>query len=304
MQALVRDEFQEGQVSQQTKKSFADKWNLNPGLAFENTLNVHSDIFKWIMTRNGFNDKQSFQLYLNDKKRILDAGCGNGRVTKLIRDNSDPNAKIVGIDLSSSHVAAKNLAQEQNVSFFEKDLLGDLSDLGKFDFIYSQEVLHHTDDPLQAFKNLTGLLADNGEIAIYVYKEKAPIREYTDEFVRGKIKNISYEDAMKVSRQFAELGKKLSDLNVTIDVPDVDILEIKSGTYDIQRFIYHFFTKCFWSNEMSAEDNAVVNYDWYHPQECSKHTLPEVKEWFAKCGLDVVHEHVDEYGVTVRGINK
>ena len=66
MQALVRDEFQEGQVSQQTKKSFADKWNLNPGLAFENTLNVHSDIFKWIMTRNGFNDKQSFQLYLND----------------------------------------------------------------------------------------------------------------------------------------------------------------------------------------------------------------------------------------------
>jgi 2-polyprenyl-3-methyl-5-hydroxy-6-metoxy-1,4-benzoquinol methylase len=58
--------------------------------------------------------------------------------------------------------------------FFQKNLLEDLSDIGKFDFIYSQEVLHHTKDPKQAFNNLVAQLDNNGLIAIYVYKKKHP----------------------------------------------------------------------------------------------------------------------------------
>ena len=48
----------------------------------------------------------------------------------------------------------------------------DLSSLGKFDFIYCQEVLHHTTNPFFAFKNLVNLVAPEGEIAIYVYKKR------------------------------------------------------------------------------------------------------------------------------------
>ncbi|MEP7265533.1 MAG: class I SAM-dependent methyltransferase, partial [Bacteroidota bacterium] len=141
-----------------------------------------------------------------------------------------------------------------------------------------------------------------GEIAIYVYKKKAPLREYTDDYIRDRISSLDYNEAMKACEQITALGKKLSEYKMDIDIPAVDILEIKEGTYDVQRFIYHFFMKCFWNNNLSFHDNAVINYDWYHPQNCSRHTLEEVKEWYVNAGLKIVHEFSDFYGITVRGI--
>ena len=79
------------------------------------------------------------------------------------------------------------------------------------------------------------------------------------------------------------------------------ILEIDAGEYDLQRFVYHFFMKCFWNPELSYADNVAVNYDWYHPQLATRHTLPEVEEWFQEAALKIVHRNVDYYGITVRG---
>ena len=38
----------------------------------------------------------------------------------------------------------------------------------------------------------------------------------------------------------AELGKILSDLNLKIYVPEIQLLDIPEGQYDLQRFIYYF----------------------------------------------------------------
>ena len=59
--------------------------------------------------------------------------------------------------------------------------------------------------------------------------------------------------------------------------------------------------KCFWNPELSQNDNVVVNYDWYHPQLCTRHTIDEIKGWFDDCGLVITQECVDYYGITVRG---
>lgn len=285
-----------------TKNSFKDKWEKNTDCAFENTNTEGSDIFNWILNRNGFNLPLEFSNFLSNKKRILDAGCGNGRVTSLLRNyTNNDSTEIVGIDLVAAKIAEENLKNCKNVSFFQKDLLEDISDLGLFDFIYCQEVLHHTSNPRQAFSNLVNLLSKDGEIAIYVYLKKAPIREYVDDFIREKIADYPYEQALKICEQITELGKTLSNLNIKINVPDVEILEIKSGEYDLQRFIYYFFMKCFWNNELSFNDNSVINYDWYHPQLCSRHTLEEIQNWFKEEGLNITHEHQDFYGITIRG---
>ncbi|MCS6947726.1 MAG: hypothetical protein NZM12_08940 [Steroidobacteraceae bacterium] len=45
----------------------------------------------------------------------------------------------------------------------------------------------------------------------------------------------------------------------------------------------------------------LINYDWYHPQLASRHTLEEVVGWFHEAGLDIVQEHTDFYGITLRG---
>lgn len=285
-----------------TKQSFSDKWSKNADCAFEQTITEGTDIFNWILTRNGFASSAQLRDFLSGKKRILDAGCGNGRVTALLRKYSDEaKTEVVGIDLVAADIARKNLADAKNMRFEMKDLLGDLGDLGKFDFIYCQEVLHHTSDPEGAFNNLTKRLDDDGEIAIYVYKQKAPIREFVDDFVRNRIADLPYDDAYRACEQITMLGKALADAKIKIEVPDVDLLEIKGGEYDLQRFVYHFFMKCFWNDELSMNDNVVINYDWYHPQLCSRHTVEEIREWFEKANLCIVQECVDFYGITVRG---
>lgn len=292
------------EVLDQTLTSFRDKWEQNRQLAFSETLREGSDIFNWILTRNGSADARAFGQWLAGRKRVLDAGCGNGRVTALLHKYASPSAEIVGIDLTAAEVARENLKPLDRVKVEQRDLLGDLDGLGHFDLIYCQEVLHHTADPRGAFLNVCGRLAPGGEIAIYVYKVKAPVREYADDFIRDRISELSYDDALAAMKEVTELGRVLSELNAKVSVPDVKVLGIEGGEYDVQRFIYHFFLKCFWNPSLTFDENAAINYDWYHPQLCTRHTLGEVEGWFADAGLEVVHRCVDHYGITVRGVRR
>ena len=285
-----------------TAKSFSEKWHKNTDLAFASTLQEGSDIFNWIVGRNGWQDANGMRAFLEDKRRVLDGGCGNGRVTALLRAHSSPEkTEIWGIDLTASDVAAANLEGATNVHLRKANLLDDLTSLGQFDFIYCQEVLHHTDDPAKSFSNLCEILAPGGEIAIYVYKLKAPVREYTDDYVRSQISHLPYEEALRHCAQITQLGKALSELQAKVVVPAVEVLGIEAGEYDVQRLVYHAFAKCFWNPELSVEANDVINYDWYHPQTATRHTLEEVRVWFDTAGLKINHEHVDPYGITVRG---
>lgn len=285
--------------SQQTFTSFSDKWENNRKLAFSETQDESSDIFRWILTRNGLASPADLRAWLSARTRILDAGCGNGRVTALLRTYAPASADIVGIDLSPD-VAKENLEGLDRVMVQSGDLMGDLTGLGEFDLIYCQEVLHHTADPKAAFLNLCGRLAPGSEIAVYVYKQKAPLREYADDYVRGQISGLPYDEALKAMNGLTELGRALSELDVKVRVPDVPVLGIDAGEYEVQRLLYHFFLKCFWNPSMSFADNAAVNYDWYHPQLCTRHTREEVEGWIAEAGLRLIHVCVDHYGITVR----
>lgn len=287
--------------SNNTARSFRDKWEQNSGLAFDQTLSETADIGRWILTRNGWQNHAGLRGFLADKKQILDAGCGNGRVTALLCAHRAEDAQVTGIDLVASKVAAENLRNTECTAFHEKNLLGDLSDIGPFDFIYCQEVLHHTGDARAAFRNLTTRLAPGGDIAIYVYKIKAPVREFTDDYVRERIAALPYEEAMAACRQITALGKALAEQSANVTVPAVDILGIEAGEHSFQRFVYHFFAKLFWNPDLTFEENTAINYDWYHPQNCTRHTVEEVRGWFAECGLTVTQECVDHYGITMRG---
>lgn len=295
-------------MSNNVKKSFYDKWIKNPNALFKETMDKNSDVQKWILHRNGFESLDQFSTYLKNKKSILDAGCGNGRMTSLFYEITTLDCKIIGVDIATADIARKNfqdIKQDINrVSFETRDLTANLNSLGKFDFIYCQEVLHHTLIPSVSFKNLANLLEREGEIAIYVYKKKSAIREFTDDHIREKIKKLSYEDSMFFCSEIAMLGKVLSELNIKIKVPEVKLFEIEEGEYDVQKLLYHFFAKCFWNPKLSLNDNALVNYDWYHPEIATRHTIDEVEQWFASNGLKIIHKYVDFYGITVRGIKK
>lgn len=284
----------------QTHRSFNDKWVRNPGLAVSQTRDPSSPFNTWIMERNGWGNAEGLRSVLASRHRILDAGCGNGRVTALLSSLA-PHAEVVGIDIIELEPARVNTGAFPKVSLVQRSLREPLDDLGRFDFIYCQEVLHHTGDARASFLNLANILSDAGLLAIYVYRQKAPAREFMDDHVRGLISSLPYDEAMVVCRQITELGRRLAEVTGEVTVDDIAALGIEAGQYTPQRLLYNFFLKCYWNPDLSFEENAVINYDWYHPAQCSRHTLSEVRSWFEGAGLRVSWERQDLYGITMHG---
>jgi SAM-dependent methyltransferase len=285
----------------QTTRSFADKWSRNPTLAVSHTLDQDSVFQQWILERNGWNSASGLKKALESKRRILDAGCGNGRVTALLASMA-PHAEVLGVDQVDLAPARENAKRFPSASFKNANLLNSLSELGRFDFVYCQEVLHHTGDAKASFNNLVEVLVPGGEIAIYVYRRKAPAREFMDDVIREKISKLPYDEAMVVCRQITELGRRIAEIQQEIEVDDLPAIGIEGGRYTPQRILYNFFLKCYWNPELSFEENAVINYDWYHPSHCSRHTIEEVQEWFERARLHVIWKRQDLYGITMRGM--
>ncbi len=102
-------------------------------------------------------------------KKVLDAGCGNGRFAYYA---AKYGAEVWAIDLGPAvEVARRNTERAGEVQVVQADLHRPPFALESFDFIYSIGVLHHLPDPEQAFQNLLRYLKREGEIQIYLYWE-------------------------------------------------------------------------------------------------------------------------------------
>ena len=109
-------------------------------------------------------------------KKVLDAGCGNGRFAYYA---AKYGAEVWAIDLGPAvEVARRNTEQAGRVQVVQSDLHRPPFAPESFDFIYSIGVLHHLPDPEEAFQNLLRYLKPGGEIQIYLYwkPERQPIK--------------------------------------------------------------------------------------------------------------------------------
>lgn len=218
---------------EQVQGTFAYKWNRNPDFGI--TGETARIMTEWMMPVLGWKDEADYAKYLNPRKIILDAGCGNGRETiRLARLN--PDALVIGLDISDAvDQAIKNAEGLPNIRFIQGDLCRPPVARGAFDYVHSFGVLHHTPSTKAAFSALAPLLSAEGEFAFYVYVKKAPIREFSDDYIRAEIRKMSPADAWDEMERLTLLGKALSDLKAEVDVPAVPTLGITAGKHDVQQ---------------------------------------------------------------------
>ncbi|MCL2512645.1 MAG: methyltransferase domain-containing protein [Oscillospiraceae bacterium] len=128
----------------------------------------------------GERDKPIFDLIshipLNDPKRILDIGCGPGNSTAHLKKRYK-NAEIIGIDSSRSMIEKARQAHS-GITWLLKDANEDLSDLGAFDIVFSNSVLHWLPGHDRLLPRLFDLLDIDGMIAVQIpYFMGTPVYE-------------------------------------------------------------------------------------------------------------------------------
>jgi SAM-dependent methyltransferase/uncharacterized protein YbaR (Trm112 family) len=280
-----------------THETFSSKWQAAQN---EDWKPMFEFQHQWYERRYGFESEEAIGEFLSGQSAILDAGTGLGRDAARFARLSE-GAEVVGMDLSEAVTFAhKEFGSLPNVHYVQGDILNPPFAGDTFSFVSSDQVIHHTPDAPRAFRTLADTIKDGGDIACYVYKVKAPMREYADDYIRERTTKMSVDDCMRFSEAITELGHKLSDLDakITLEKP-IPELGIEAGEHDVQRLIYWNFLKCFWNDDWSQEINVLTNFDWYHPPYASRHTAEEVRQWCADAGFEPTLLDDGDSGISV-----
>ena len=108
---------------------------------------------------------------------VLDAGCGNGKLTTSI---AGYGAEVVGMDLSRSveraaaHAEQQEAAGAASVHFVQGNILEPPFAPETFDHIHTSGVLHHTPDTWRAFDSFRALGKVGAHVYVQLYRRREP----------------------------------------------------------------------------------------------------------------------------------
>jgi trans-aconitate 2-methyltransferase len=105
------------------------------------------------------------RLELDGNERVLDAGCGTGRVTAMLLERL-PDGHVIGLDGSAAMIeqAGARFVDEPRVELIVADLTEPLSLNGQVDAILSTATFHWIADHGSLFGNLASVLRPNGQL--------------------------------------------------------------------------------------------------------------------------------------------
>lgn len=134
----------------------ADYWNADQ---YEQSSDLQ---YRWAMS-------YLKKLQVQGNERILDVGCGDGRITTAIA-KALPNGYVVGVDFSDS-MLEKSLKNKKDSGlknlFFEKRNAVQLDYENEFDLIVSFSCLHWVPDYFAALKGIEKALTPGGKVFLY-----------------------------------------------------------------------------------------------------------------------------------------
>lgn len=303
--APARGSPEASEAQAQTESAFGYKWHRretyeSPALA--------AFTRQWLLEKYCDGDPDLLARWLdNGPQLILDAGCGAGYSAILFFGDHLRRHDYLGVDISNAvDVARERFAEAGYPGEF---LRADLSSLpirdGSVDLVFAEGVLHHTDDTAAAVSVLARVLRPGGRFLFYVYARKGPIREFSDDLVRRHLAPLSDGDAWEALWPLTRLGIALGELNAQVDVPEpIPWLGIPAGSIDVQRLFYYSVMKAYYRPDFTADEMHHINFDWYRPLNCHRHTEDEVRAFCRDAGLAIERLHAEPSGFAVVAIRE
>jgi SAM-dependent methyltransferase len=282
-----------------TREMFGFKWTQEDTFTRPESLALMRG---WLEQRYGRVAELPWWSEYGERPLVLDAGCGAGVSGRELFGPMGDRVRYLGVDLTPAVEVARRRFREAGLDagFLQADLTNLPLEPGSVDVIFSEGVLHHTDSTEGALKAVAPLLREGGRILFYVYRKKALIREYTDDAIREQLQAMSPQDAWKALEPLTRLGIKLGQLEAQLEIEeDVDVLGMKAGTFDLQRWFYYDIAKAYYDPAMTFGEMHHINFDWYAPKNAFRQTEEEVRQWCEEADLEVETEHIHQSGITI-----
>lgn len=237
--------------------SFSDQWSMYQygELTWELKLKERLDYFFYYINK----PKDS----LNDLL-ILDAGCGNGTLSAVIAGSG---GNVIAMDYSNSveqaHMHRRQFLNNNMLHYVQGDVQNPPFAENIFDIIYSDGVLHHTDNTMKSFDALVPLLKEGGSFFVWLYRSDLigiyRIKEFFVKLIRVFIRPFP----RKLQKALCFLGAIILNIQLRIK----HILGFR------KRRIIPLWLK------------TLNLFDTFTPKYNHLHTPDEVKSWFIKNGF-------------------
>lgn len=245
-----------------TKKSFEKEWRL---FDYDKDKTWNADGNDMIERFLKETNETKSSLY---SKTILDAGCGNGLLDKLL---AELGAKIIGMDISNSIEKAFNKNTNSNAYFIQGDVQFPPLIESFFDIVHCSGVLIHTNNTRLSFFNIEPFVKKNGKLSVWLYHPRKDRIHKTILKVRGLT----------------------SKLPITIQ-------------YYLYLLVFYpplYLIKLFKRQKPRRNELMVSLMDQFSPEFRWEHEPDEVKEWYHKKNYrDIEITTVDTFGFNITGI--
>jgi SAM-dependent methyltransferase len=102
-------------------------------------------------------------------KRVLEPGCGTGRLTGILSRQVGCNGKVVALDISPEMVnaAREKAGKNDNTDIFVAHIESFPAPIDKFDLILCHQVFPHIEEKAFALQRLNDLLVPGGKVVVF-----------------------------------------------------------------------------------------------------------------------------------------
>lgn len=191
--------------------------------------------------------------------RVLDAGCGGGRYSKIC---GEAGAAVIGADHTRAVDKARRLcAHLPNVQFVQADLKHLPLEPASFDFVFSIGVMHHDADTRSVFDAVARMISPGGRYSVWLYRRN----QWWQELINTGLRSVT---------------SKLPALALT---PLCHLGAILGGIPAINRSLNKIVN---FSAHPAYENRVCDTFDWWAPKFQHHHTVGELRQWFLEAGFD------------------